>query len=221
MRALQHAANFLIERGYPCTFEDYLRSWNAQIKKFTSSNEELREPTFEEWYYGILEDLAIRDADRAFLEGLNSYFMRGFEGTTTLFPGVDACLLELRQKGYLLALVSNSLAENTNTDLERTGLANSFDLVLVSSEVRRRKPHPLVFQAALERLGISPEEGVFVGDDPWEDIYGAKRIGLKTILIAHAGYRDVYKDEDQRRKETADAVITDLESLVAALEHLF
>lgn len=220
MQALRHAVEFLNERGYPYTLDDYLRSWHAQIRRFVS-NEELHEPNFEEWYHGILGGLGLENVDRPFLEDLNSRFMRGFEGTTIPFPDASTCLSELREKGYTLALVSNSLAENTDTDLKRTGLADSFDLVLVSSEVRRRKPHPLVFQTALERLGISSEEAVFVGDDLWEDIYGAKRIGLRTILVTHAGYKDsVSKDEDKRRRVTADVVITELRALLPAVERL-
>ena len=44
------------------------------------------------------------------------------------------------------------------------------------------KPHPAIFQAALDSLRVSPSEGVFVGDIPWGDIKGAKDVGMRAVL---------------------------------------
>lgn len=219
MRALRYSVAFLNERGYAFTFEDYLRSWKAQINKFVS-NEELLEPSFEEWYCGLLGGLKLEDVDEVFVAGLNSYFMKGFEDSTKAFSNAGACLSALRKKNYLLALVSNSLAENTDIDLKRTGLAHYFDVVIVSSQIGRRKPHPLVFQRAVERLGISPREGIFVGDDFWEDIHGAKSAGLKTVLVTHAGYREAVPRRRRRTEETPDALVSDLGAVVRIVEQL-
>lgn len=220
MRALHCAAEFLRERGYPQTFDDYFQAWTKKIKEVQFDGE-LREPSFEEWYFGILDALGIRGVDRSFIEGLNHYFMRGFEGTTTLFPATHTVLSDLKGRGYALALVSNSMAENTAADLERTGLVGRFDLLVISSEVGRRKPHPLMFQRALEGLGISASEGVFVGDDAVEDIWGAKRVGLRAILVSHVGYRDALdRDEDKRREGKPDAMIGDLRRLPALVRGL-
>ena len=51
----------------------------------------------------------------------------------------------------------------------------------VSSEVGKRKPHPEIFERALEALEIEPNEALFVGDRLYEDIRGAGEVGLTTV----------------------------------------
>ena len=67
--------------------------------------------------------------------------------------------------------------------LERDGLAGLIDARLYSSELSHLKPHPSVFHAALGALGVDdPGRAVFVGDRPFDDIHGAKGVGMKAVL---------------------------------------
>ena len=85
------------------------------------------------------------------------------------------------------------------------------DVRLYTSELPRMKPHPSVFEVALAELDVmEPERAVFVGDRPWDDIHGARSVGLRTVLRrnrAVPGY-DV----------EPDAVIDELGELPAILE---
>ena len=100
-------------------------------------------------------------------------------GSTT-----HALLDTLRNRGLKLGLVSNAFdpREILQPDLERMGLAERLDFAVFSSEVGLRKPHPSIFRAALDVLGVAPERTLFVGDRRYEDVRGPKELGMKTVL---------------------------------------
>ena len=67
--------------------------------------------------------------------------------------------------------------------LERDGLADLIDARLYTSELPYMKPHPSVFPAALDAVGVAdPARAVFVGDRPLDDISGAKGVGMRAVL---------------------------------------
>ena len=93
-------------------------------------------------------------------------------------------LLEaLREQGLKLGLVSNAFDPGwlLHRDLEHMGLAQRLDFSVFSSEVGMRKPHPAIFERALEALGVAPENALFVGDRLFEDIRGSAELGMTTV----------------------------------------
>lgn len=94
-----------------------------------------------------------------------------------------ALLDSLRERGLLTGLVSNAFDPGwlLHQDLATMGLAERLDAAVFSSEVGKRKPHPAVFEATLSKLGVAPEEALFVGDRRYEDIRGAKELGMTTV----------------------------------------
>lgn len=100
-----------------------------------------------------------------------------------LGAATHALLESLRAHGLKLGLVSNALDPPwlLHRDLEQLGVAERLDTAVFSSEVGLRKPHPAIFRAALERLGVGPEEAVFVGDSLANDVAGAAALGMTTV----------------------------------------
>ncbi|MEX0816268.1 MAG: HAD family hydrolase, partial [Gaiellales bacterium] len=94
-----------------------------------------------------------------------------------------ALLDSLRSRGLRTGLVSNAFDPGwlLHRDLERMGLAERLDVAVFSSEVGKRKPHEAIFQTALERLGVDPGRTIFVGDRRYEDVRGAKELGMTTV----------------------------------------
>ena len=94
-----------------------------------------------------------------------------------------ALLESLRARGLRLGLVSNAFDPGwlLHRDLEQMGLAQRLDFSVFSSEVGTRKPHPAIFERALEALGVEPENTLFVGDRLYEDIRGAGELGMTTV----------------------------------------
>jgi putative hydrolase of the HAD superfamily len=94
-----------------------------------------------------------------------------------------ALLDALRERGFKLGLVSNAFDPGwlLRRDLEQMGIAPRIDVAVFSSEVGKRKPHPAIFDAALEPLGIEPGRAAFVGDRLYEDVRGAGELGMITV----------------------------------------
>ena len=94
-----------------------------------------------------------------------------------------ALLDSLRARGLKLGLVSNAVDPGwlLRRDLERMDLAGRLDVAVFSSEVGKRKPHPAIFERALEALAVGPEAALFVGDSRYADIRGAKELGMRTV----------------------------------------
>ncbi len=104
---------------------------------------------------------------------------------TVLFPEVPEVLTLLRDNGIKVAIVTNAGQPMWLRDLEidAHGLLQHFpDVRISAADVGYLKPHPAIFQAALDALGITPDEGVFVGDNPVADVAGAQGAGMRAIL---------------------------------------
>jgi HAD superfamily hydrolase (TIGR01662 family) len=104
---------------------------------------------------------------------------------TAPFPEVPEVLASLQEKGIKLGIVTNAYQPMWMRDIEIEGhgLLPFFpECRLSAADVGYLKPHPVIFQTALECLGTRPEETVFVGDNPLADVMGAKRAGLRAVL---------------------------------------
>jgi putative hydrolase of the HAD superfamily len=120
-----------------------------------------------------------------------------------LFEDALPALEELRAAGLKIGLVSNGIR-----DLKEFVAHHRLDVdaIVDSRSHGRVKPHPTIFQAALELLGVAPVEAVMVGDSLEEDVEGARALGMRAILI----------DREDRHPEF-EARLTDLYGLPAAL----
>jgi HAD superfamily hydrolase (TIGR01549 family) len=120
-----------------------------------------------------------------------------------LFEDVMPVLEELRRAELRLGLVSNGIR-----DLREFVVHHSLDVdAVVGSRAHGYvKPHPTIFQAALQQLGVDPANAVMVGDSVEEDVEGARALGLRAILM----------DREDRHPEFAER-LTDLYGLPAAL----
>ena len=94
-----------------------------------------------------------------------------------------ALLDSLRARGLKTALVSNAVDPGwlLRNDLERMGLADRLDFAVFSSEVEKRKPHPSIFEAALDAVRVDPGDALFVGDSLYHDVRGANELGMTTV----------------------------------------
>jgi putative hydrolase of the HAD superfamily len=129
------------------------------------------------------------------------------------FDGAADALAVLRRRGLRLGLLSNTHWPRAFHErfLARDSLAELLDARLYSSEMTHLKPHPSVFQAALAALGVSePAAAAFVGDRPYDDIWGAQRAGLRTVWVAN--------DHAPAWEVTPDATITTLDQLPEVLD---
>ena len=86
----------------------------------------------------------------------------------------------LRGHGLKIGLVSNG-ARDIDEFVTDHGL--EVDAAIASRRHGWTKPHPSIFRAALEQLGVEPEEAAMVGDSPEDDIEGAQALGMRAFLL--------------------------------------
>jgi len=102
-----------------------------------------------------------------------------------LRPGVTDTLEELRRRGFHLGIVSNIDEDDLHHLIDLGELRPHFDSLLSSEAARSCKPDQRIFALALERAGCTPEEALFVGDTLAQDVAGANRHGLRSVLLWH------------------------------------
>jgi putative hydrolase of the HAD superfamily len=116
----------------------------------------------------------------AWFEALYQRF--GDPAVWRFYPDVEPVLRRLRERGIKIGVISN-----WDTRLRRIsdglGLTAQVDFLIISAEAGVRKPSAGIFRMALERAGVRAEEAVHVGDLPEEDGEGARRAGLRPVLI--------------------------------------
>lgn len=105
---------------------------------------------------------------------------------THLFPNAIETLNYLKEK-YVLHLISNGFKEASATKIETTGIANYFFQVVISENVGVHKPHPKIFEYALNAAGTNKEASVMIGDSLEADIRGAQNFGMDAIFFNPKG----------------------------------
>lgn len=132
-------------------------------------------------------------------------------------PGTREMLESLRQMGLKLAIVSNTCAPPCCLDrhLEREMLLEYFPTRVYSSTTLYRKPHRIIFESALEQLGVHASRAVFVGDLIARDIRGARRLGMRTVW--KPGRKSSPIDRRRFKPDHTIRVITEVEPLLRGI----
>jgi FMN phosphatase YigB (HAD superfamily) len=120
-------------------------------------------------------------------------------------------VLKALSERYQLGIVSNFYG-NLEAVCEGAGLCPFFKVMVDSHCVGAEKPDPVIFRAALERLGATPEKTVFIGDSLRRDREGARRMGMRFIWVAPP---DVQARQSERQAEPA---VTDLRDVTKFLQ---
>lgn len=101
---------------------------------------------------------------------------------TILFPGAAELLRALKAQGIKTAIVSTKRGDTIEVILERLGVADTIALVIGSADVKRHKPDPEGLLAAMDRLGVAPEETLFCGDTVL-DAGAAQNVGTHFAAV--------------------------------------
>jgi HAD superfamily hydrolase (TIGR01509 family) len=137
-------------------------------------------------------------------------------GAFARFADAERLLLRLKQAGVRLAAASSS--KNANDFMERitlpdgTPMLESFDVNVCGRDFPQGKPHPAIFLAAAEELGLPPAACVVVEDAP-SGVQAAKAGGFTCIAVARLD------DADHLRAAGADQVVTNLDSVLVGPKH--
>lgn len=164
----------------------------------------------------ILDDAGIdAEHDRHHL-ALAAY--RGFWEPHTFTDDQVRPLWEgLRDRGVRVGVLSNTIwsRDYHRGVFERDGVLDLIDGDVYSSEIHVVKPHADAFRAACAAVGVEPENAAYVGDRPFEDVFGPQQIGMRAIWIPHS---DIPVDQQVSVDATPDAVAHELLDILDIVE---
>jgi HAD superfamily hydrolase (TIGR01549 family) len=131
----------------------------------------------------VLSELEV-PKDEALLDRMADLYTRGRLEAARLFPGAVEALTALGEV-YAIGLITEGDGANQRAQLERLGIADRFDHVVISHEAGIHKPDTALYGYALDRAGLSPAEAVMVGDRIDWDLLPAASLGMLTVLFTH------------------------------------
>jgi putative hydrolase of the HAD superfamily len=155
----------------------------AENASFARSVTDQRSATLRQILEQASADLGL-DVTEAVLEEAGTHYLDSWTPHIVHEPDAVATLTALRERGIRTGLLSNTHWPRAFHEhfLERDGLASLLDVRLYTSELSHMKPHPSVFAAALEALGVTdPSTAVFVGDRLHDDVFGGRSVGMRTV----------------------------------------
>jgi putative hydrolase of the HAD superfamily len=142
-----------------------------------------RPATHRRYLQYVLEGVGV--TDEATVEAMDAW-RRGYDGPGGLWdtpdPDAGAALDAVRAAGVRSAVISNSNG-TIRALVSRLGFADRLDFVVDSAEEGVEKPDPRIFQVALARAGVTASEAAYIGDLYSIDVLGARRVGLRAVLL--------------------------------------
>lgn len=106
---------------------------------------------------------------------------------TSIVPSpIIATLAALKQAGFRLAVVSNR-SSNFDGELADLNIAGYFELTVAAGVVNSWKPDARIFKHSVDALGIRPDQALYVGDNYYADVVGARKAGLHPVLVDDNG----------------------------------
>jgi putative hydrolase of the HAD superfamily len=180
-----HALNNLQDRGVLDTalfFERYSfhnkRLWERYEKGFMRQ-EELR---WKRMWFTLLD---FKIGDDVLSKAMSAQFLERLPYKKGLFPYTVEILNYLRDKGYIMHLVTNGFDAVQHHKLRSSNLQHYFGKVITSEVSNSLKPKKEIFDYALQVTGALKEESIMLGDNLEADIQGGINAGLDTVFVNH------------------------------------
>ncbi|MEC2055960.1 HAD family hydrolase [Peribacillus psychrosaccharolyticus] len=137
-------------------------------------------------------------------------YITQFKNSCVPFPHLIKMLEKLRSKNLILGLITNGKGQFQIDNLRALGIEKYFETILVSEWEGLKKPDPQLFKRALEQLNVSPNESIYIGDHPENDIKAAQNVGMIAI----------WKKDFLWKNVNADFIVDDLAEIPYIINHL-
>ncbi len=188
--------DYVVSLGWPATEDDRRRAavWEhyyfagspeikADRKKFNGEDEDF-------WFHFGHRRLAALGCPPAFISEfgpkISIYMRENYRPDVWVPEETHTVMPELQETGYTLAVVSNRDTPLEN-ELDELGIGEYFHFSLAAGEVNTWKPEPGIFEHALKMAGTTPEQTMYIGDNYFADIVGARRARLQPVLYDPRG----------------------------------
>jgi len=205
--ARRNAIENMVRHGLPVDFDTAYNELLELISEYGSN--------FGRHFDYLLRRLDVPYDPKLVAAGVISYHNTKFAYLRTV-RGVRRLLLRLQKDGYRLGIITDGDPIKQWEKILRLEIDAYFDGVFISDSLGVKKPHPKIFRKAVKKMGVEPERAVMVGDRLYSDIYGAKRVGMRTIWFRYGKYAD----RELEYLDYADFTISSLEELPEILRGL-
>jgi putative hydrolase of the HAD superfamily len=188
------------------------RILSAEEDAWRAGREHQRSATLDEIFRGVGVDTTHDRHERA-LAAYHAFW----EPHTITDPDVPALFTGLRERGIRVGVLSNTLwtREYHERVFRRDGVLDLIDGAVYSSEIAWTKPHPEAFRAAMAAVGVAgADRAVFVGDRPYDDVHGAKEVGMRAVLVPHSAIPDYQRGHVEGEPDAVVQRLSDLLGIV-------
>lgn len=160
------------------------RLWE-QIRDGEIDKDYLRKHRFYDSFLSFgIDDVQLSDYfEHHFLDEILNY--------NELVDGAIDLLDYLRNKGYIMHIISNGFQEVTERKCILSGISDYFETITSADSIGLRKPRPEIFDYSLNLAKAAKEESIMIGDDWIADVKGAQNFGMDVIFF------DVYHDNPE------------------------
>ncbi len=134
------------------------------------------------------------------LDEYEEYIYEGFSKFAVPFTFTDDLFEKLWNMDLKIGLITNGSEEVQQAKLKMLGFERKFDEIIICSTPEMRKPNLLPFETMAQKLKISPNELMYVGDHPKNDVDASRRAGYTPVWVRTSGiwgYKDIEKCELQ------------------------
>jgi putative hydrolase of the HAD superfamily len=108
-------------------------------------------------------------------------YITNFQHHCIPFPNMHELLQQLTQQNIKIGIITNGFTDFQMNNLRALNIHTYTNTILVSEAEGIRKPHPEIFERALQNLNVKAEECIYVGDHPENDVLGAKNVGIRGV----------------------------------------
>jgi FMN phosphatase YigB (HAD superfamily) len=188
--------DYVISLGLPITDEDRCRAvlWEhyyfASSPEIQADHEKFNGEEDSFWFNFTLRRLRALGCPPALIPELclkvSDYMSANHKSEIWMPEEIHTVVPGLRESGYTLGVVSNRDMPFQD-EIDKMGMRDYFHFSLAAGEVQSWKPEPEIFYAALERADATAPQTIYVGDNYFADVIGARRAGLRPVLYDPKG----------------------------------
>ncbi len=127
----------------------------------------------------------------------------------TLYSGSVDLLLALKKQGVKLGLVTNGNVSTQKNKIQLLKIEQYFDSIIYAREmgIGKEKPDPEAYRRMLQALGVKAEETICIGDNPFTDFLGAKKLGIKTVRLQGGEFKNVNLSQEYEADMTVSSIL--------------
>lgn len=132
-----------------------------------------------------------------------------------LFPDSELVLCWLKNQNFKIGIITDGRPEGQWNKIRALNIKKYTDYIIVTDElggVKFRKPNDIPYKIMLEKLGIDPEESVYIGDNPSKDFITSNKLGMNTIMVRNNF--GLYKHENISKTNMAKVTVNHLAEII-------